>query len=70
MKTTVEQVNEIKRKSKEADLSTRQVYQAVGLSRSWFMKLWANGFDNPNPDWMKRINKYLDEIIKVQAKYR
>ena len=70
MKTIIKQVNQIKAKTQQAGLSTRQVYQAVGIGRSWFMKMWANGFDNPNPDWMNRINKYLDEIIKVQAKYK
>jgi len=59
---------QIRQKIKSLDLTYTHVWEAVGLNRGWFCKMIMENskysFENPNPEWMKLIIKYLNAYEK------
>ena len=60
-----DQVKALRAKIKLTGLSYRQVYQVVGISQGWFMRMVRGDFHEPNPEWMKSINDFLDGYIEL-----
>jgi len=58
----------LRQKIKSLDLTYTHVWEAVGLNRGWFCKMIMENskysFENPNPEWMKLILKYLGAYEK------
>ena len=64
------EVKKLRAKIKLTDLSYRQIYQAVAVSQGWFMRMIRGDFNEPNPEWMERINNYLDDHLALKTKYK
>ena len=55
-------------------LKYNQVYQALGLSRSWFYKMIMENekykFQEPNPEWMKMIMDYCADYERLKYSWK
>ena len=63
-------IKELRAKIRETGLSYRQVYTAVGLSGGWFARTMQGHFIEPNPEWMRKINSFLDDFMAVVGRYQ
>ena len=64
------EVNQLRAKIKQSGLSQRYLYKTLKLSQGWFRRMIMGEFHEPNPEWMKQLNDYLDDAIALKDKYR
>jgi len=60
------EVRALRKKIKDSDLSYRQIYHALHISKGWFMRMIVGDFIEPNPIWIDRINAYLDATLTLK----
>ncbi len=64
------QVKNLRAKIKESGIPQRQLYQTVGVSYGWFRRMIMGDFHEPNAEWMAKLDRYLDEVIELKARYK
>lgn len=60
----------LKQKIKDCGLSYPQIYGSTGITRGWFLRMINGDFLEPNPDWMKALNNFVDDWNKLKEKHR
>lgn len=60
----------LKKKIKASGLSYPQIYNNMGISRGWFLRMIRGDFLEPNPDWMKSINNFVDDWQALKTRYK
>ncbi len=59
----IQDVKDLRAKIKRTGLSYRQIYEAVGVSQGWFMRMIRGDFHEPNTEWMTKINNFLEGYL-------
>lgn len=59
----IQEVRSMREKIKRTGLSYRQIYEGVGVSQGWFMRMIRGDFHEPNPEWMQKIDNFLDGYL-------
>jgi len=63
------QIHTLRLRIHASNLSYPHIYNEVGLSAGWFMRMIRGDFIEPNMGWMKLINEYLDDYMELKTKW-
>ena len=64
------EIKALKQKIKDSGLSYPQVFSSVGITRGWFLRMIRGEFLDPNPEWIKAINNFVDDWNKLKTRYK
>jgi len=53
----------------ESGLNQTQVYEAVGVTKSWYFKMMNGGFKVPNQKWMSLMAGYCKHYMRMKKLY-
>ena len=63
------EIERIKQLHQEAEMPYRKVWEYFGWSESWYKKMLAGEFKDPDPKRMSLIQGFLRHAIKMKAEF-